>query len=105
MLVSFKFGEADVRDYGIISAMKRSASSEVSVDQIVHKFLALRLSQLFTTFFLKGTASSPFFNRVKGALYRVIQRERSIFWRGESIIHCEKRSSYEHVSDSEWLQR
>jgi hypothetical protein len=75
------------------------------VNQIVHKFLALGLSQSLTTFFLKRTADSPFSNRVKGALYRVIQEERSIFWRGDSVSHCEKRISYEHVSSSEWLQR
>jgi len=67
MLVSFKFGETDVRDKGIISAVKQSASSEVSVDQIDYEFLAL-----VTTFSLKRTDSSPFSDRVKGALYRMI---------------------------------
>jgi len=75
------------------------------VGQIIHKFLALHLSQLFTKFFLKRTANSPFSNRVKGALYRAIHEERSVFWRGDSISHCEKISSYEYVSNSEWLQR
>ena len=75
------------------------------MDQIVHKFLALRLSQLFTTVFLKRAANSPFSNRVKGVLYRMIQEERSIFWRGDIISFCEKRSSYEPISNSEWLQR
>jgi DNA-binding HxlR family transcriptional regulator len=85
--------------------VRRSDSLELSVDKIVHKFLALRLNKLFTAFFLQRTANSTFYNRVKGALYRVIQEERSIFWQGDSISHYEKISSYERVANSEWLRK
>jgi len=38
-------------------------------------------------------------------IYRVIQEEKSIFWELISIGHCERKCSYENVSNSEWLPR
>jgi hypothetical protein len=35
----------------------------------------------------------------------VTQEEMSIILGGDSIGHCVKNSSYEYLSNSEWLQR
>jgi hypothetical protein len=36
-------------------------------------------------------------------VYRVSQEDRSVFLGVISVGHCEKRNSYEQMSNSEWL--
>ena len=42
---------------------------------------------------------------VDGFLYRVIQEKRAIFWEMIVSVVVRNKSSYEHVSNSEWLPR